>query len=364
VDLLQKATFEAVEQEGLDLYDTPQVTDGEFSEEGRFTFKATIPLPPRVELGEYKGLKITREMSPVTDGQVAGRLEELREIRAEFAAVQPRPLQHEDIAWMEIQQEDTDPEPRRVRVKVGDNIAEFDEGIKGMLPGEERDVEINYAADHPEPSMAGTTAKVHAKLIEIQERKLPELNDEFAQRIGEYSGVDELRADVRRSMEKAVADAADRRTEEQLIEEIVKRSTISFPEVMKERGVAERLQDFLADLKKNNLTLDEYLDRAEQTMEGITEGFERAAERGIKVGLALVEIADREGIQVEDADLEAELAKMAEERGTPVESIRAYLDRTEGMQAFRNGILQRKILDFLVHASNIRNVEPKGDTRR
>ena len=163
---------------------------------------------------------------------------------------------------------------------------------------------------------------------------------------------------------KAAEEAADRQMERRLMEEVANRAKVSFPDVMKEREVAERLQELLAELKKHDVTLEQYLDETDRRMEEVTAGFEQAAERDIRIGLALGEIAERESIKVDDEDVDAEMERMASERGVPKESVRAYVEKTEGMRDLRNRILQRKILDFLVHASNIKNVVVKGDTRK
>ena len=364
-EIVINATLVALKESNIeDVYDTPAVSDGEFADDGKFIFKATVPLAPKVELGQYKGLQVTREAPVVTDEQVQGRLEELRKMHAEMVTVEPRPLARDDIALLDVQQEGVDDEPRRARVKVGDSDPEFDEGITGMSPGEERVVEVTYPADHPNESLAGTVTKLHAKLIEVQERRLPDPNDDFAKKAGNFGSIEELRQDIRRSMEKSAEEIADRQMEMRLMEEIAKRSTISFPDIIKERTVAERLQELLAELKKHDLTLEQYLEETDRRMEEVTTGFEEASERDIRIGFALGEIAERESIKLEDEDIDAELEQMATDRGVPKESLKAYLDKTEGMRELRNRILQRKILDFLVHASNIKNVVVKGDTRR
>jgi len=361
-NLIENATTVALKESDIkDIYDIPSVSDETFSDDGKFTFKAIVSLTPQVELGEYKGIEMTREILQITEELIDERITELQKAHAELVAVEPRPIIEDDIAFLEIQQNGVDDEPRRTHLRVGENIPEFDEVLKGMVPGEEQDVEVFYPADHSNKSLAGTMAKVHVKLIEVQEEKLADIDDDFAKKIGDYNNPEELRRGIRESMEKSAAEMADRQVERRLIEEIVNRSNVAFPNVIKEREVVERLQEFLADLKKHNVSLEEYLDETDRQMEQITAGFEKAAERDIRIGLVLGEIAERENIKVEDENIETELARMADERGLPKESMRAYLEKTEELSLLRNRLMERNILDFLVHVSNIKDVKPKGD---
>jgi trigger factor len=196
---------------------------------------------------------------------------------------------------------------------------------------------------------------------DIKERRVPELNDEFAKTIGEKSDekfetVQELREKIRIAMEQAASDLADRQVESSIVEKLVEDSKISFPDAMLEHEVSHRLQDLTSELKSKKMNLDEYLDARQLTFEQLNENIEKSVERDIRTSLVLDEVAERENIEASDEEVETEASRMAEESRLPIESMTAYLDKTNGRETIRYRLVRRKVLEFLLHASNIKNV--------
>lgn len=350
-DIIEKAILEALIESGVEeIYGPPKCSDEEYGEDGSFTFKASVSKPPVVELGKYTGLTAKKINVEVTDEQIDGRINDLRELRCEYKAVDPRPLRDGDYASIEIMQESLDSEPRRTRIQIGSNLADFDEGLKGMTPGEEKTITITFPPEHQHD---GQTDRVFVKVLDVEEKVLPNLDDEFAKKLGDFDNMDAVRAAIRESLKKTGEESAKRDLEEQLIKQIVENSKIHFPPVMKENRVRDKLQDILKNLSERGLSLGDFLDNTGQTFEELTAKLEEDAERELKVGLILSEIAKKEQIKVEDADVDAEIEQLAEQQGLPAESMRAMIDANDEMEKLRNRIFQQKILDFLVQASNI-----------
>jgi trigger factor len=218
-------------------------------------------------------------------------------------------------------------------------------------------------------------------LVEISEKKVPELNDEWVKANftpqkpeGEEQAedkaeeqpdqpeseiidtVEKLRERVRSAMEKQAQSAADAEAHDKLFSQVVEKASVSFPEVMVEEEVHSRLHDLTDDLEKRKVTLDDYLKYRDETREDLQARLQEEARKYIKAALVIGEVIKKEDLKVEEEDAKAEARRIAEERGVPVETMLAYLDRTDGWQSIRNRVLHQKAMDFLVHASNIKNV--------
>ncbi len=213
--------------------------------------------------------------------------------------------------------------------------------------------------------------------MEIHEKKIPELTDEwvkdkFAPKTEEgeeppadvVDSVEKLRARVRSAMEKGAQDVADMEVRNDLMKKIIENSKVNFPDVMVQEKVAERFHDLTDELKRRKVTLDEYLAHTNTTLQDLREQYEEEARRTLTSALVLREVIDKQGIEVQEEDVEAEIKSMADDRGVPVETMKAYIEATEGDQGIRNRILHKKVMDFLVNASNIKTSSAKAKAKK
>ncbi|OFX15164.1 MAG: trigger factor [Armatimonadetes bacterium RBG_16_58_9] len=371
--LLEPAYTEALKQAELEPWAPADVELVKFELGEPLVFKATVPLDPKVELGEYIGLDIERKVTPVTDEEVDQEIEVILTRNADYPLVTDRPAQDGDLASVEITDEsEPDGKTQRRDVVIGGNLPDFDNGLRGMILDEEKVISVTYPEDHEPEDLRGKTLPFRVKLLDLYEQKVAELTDEWVRNIfvekpedGEESGerepgdvdtVDKLRSRVRSAMEKAAQDAADADVEDNIMERVLDDSKANFPTAMLNNVVNGRIDSLLEDLKKRKATLDDYLKHMEQTFEEMREEFEEDARKSLKALLVMKQISEKEGIQVEDDDVEDALRAMAQGRRVPVETMRAYVDRTDSMSTIRYRVRRKKLMDFLVHASNIRNV--------
>ncbi len=368
--LIQPAYSEALKEANIDPWAPADVEVVEFELGGAFIFNAKVPLAPKIELGSYSGLEIERKLDKVTDETVDKEINGFIERAATFDQITDRPVKENDTIVIDVKDADEpDAEPKRQVTVVGENVPDFDKGIVGMNIGDEKNIEITYPEDHPAEDLRGKTKSFGVKLVEINERKLPELTDEWVKENfsapsaeGEEPSadaidtVDKLRAKMRQAIEKSAENSADNEVREKIIDAIVENSKIDFPEVMVREQVNERLNEMMEELKKRQLTLDDYLKHLGKNLEELRAEFAEDSAKALRANLVVHEIVEKESIKVEDSDVDDEIKSMSESRGVPVESIRAYLDSTDGLTNIRYRLLRKKTLDFLVAASNIKNV--------
>lgn len=339
---------------GTSEYEIVYLTDGE-----PFKFKAKIPLAPEVKLGKYQGIKVDRLAPAVSDEDIQREIDSIRERAAKVENVEDRPVQKGDLAIVSL----TDPsgQARETVVEAGGNLPSFDEGLVGMSKGDTKTIEIAYPDDYEDKDLAGTASQVVVTVNDIKSREIPEMTDELVKQISEGSEekietVGELKDKIKSAMEKAASDVADRQVEQNIVEKVIEGAEINYPEVMVQEEVRHRFQELLSELKTRKMTLEEYLEATGRTFDQLSGQLESASERDIKVNLVLYEVAKAENIEATEEDVEAEIGKMAQESGMPVESIKAYMDKTGGRSSMESRILRRKVLDFLAKASNIKNV--------
>lgn len=364
-ELLPDAYAKALEENKIEPYADPEIDIVQLEDEQPFIFKADVPLAPTVELGEYKGIEVERADVTVPDEDVEAELKRLQESRAPIEQVEGRPVQSGDILLAELKAtiEGEEPaEPRRTLIRIGANLPEFDDNVIGMNIGDEKSFTVEYPTGIPDENLAGKRVDYTIKVESIREVKLPELNDEFAQSIGEYKTLDDLRADIRANIMEALNAAADREVENKIIDEIVSRSKVCFPDVMQKARVAHYLEHLREDLEKEGRTLKQYLEAIGRTREEFMNDLNEAISRRITTGLVLGELAEKENLAVSDEEVDARIDNMAEEAKASREAVEAYLEPRGGREGLGNAMLDEKITEFLKSVSKIKSGESGKDS--
>ncbi|MEN6357002.1 MAG: trigger factor [Armatimonadota bacterium] len=368
--LLKGAYMEALEESKLDPYAPADVDIVKFELGEPLEFKALVPLEPKVELGDYKGIEAERNVKAVTDDGVEGNIKDILERNTQFPDVYDREARVGDVVRVEMKDDsEPDAEMKSNVFDIGDALPEFNEGLAGMNPDEEKIISVTYPEDFQAEDLRGKTIAWKVKMCEIHEKVVPELTDEWVKenfapepKEGEepvaepIDTVEKLRAKVKSIMEESEAHAADDEVRNKVVDKVIENAKADFPGVLVNEGVEKRMEDLAEQLKKRKLTIDDFLKYRDIKIEDLRAEYQESAKKELKSSLVLGEIVTKEDIKVEDADVEEALQAMASENRVPVETIKAYVDRTKSMPDVRNRILTKKVIDFLVDASNIKNV--------
>ena len=362
--MIPKAYAEALKQKDIQPFGEPDFEIVQFEKEQPFIFKASVPLPPVVELGEYKGIEVERKTTKITDEDVEAYLEQLQQSRATAEKVENRGIAKGDLVVANIASAEEGKElgePRRCLIEVGSNLPDFDENILGMEVGQRRVFTAQYPESYPDKDLAGKTAQFDVTIESIREPKVPELNDDFAKSVSEFQTLDELKEDIRKKLFEATEAEREREVEDKIIEEIISRSKIEFPEVMVEHEVYHDLEDLQEYLGKRGMTFEIYLKQLGMSKDQFLEDCREAARNRIKKGLVLGEIAEKENITVSEEEVNAEIDRLISKSGAPKEAVEAYVDARGGRSRLANSLLTRKIMDFLKSVSVIKHIESDED---
>jgi trigger factor len=358
--LVAPAYQEALQQENVQQFASPKLELLELVTEPpnqKFQFKAIVPLPPQITLGEYAGIPVERRRVELRDEEVEQRLQAMRERAAEYPIVEGRKAKTGDMLVTSLTitpegAEQGEARPTVIQIGDADNIPGLDDQLVGLKPGDEKIFSLTYPEDYPNDEVAGHSAQFHVKVNELHERKVPDLDDEFAKKAG-VENVAALRLAVRTDLEKYYLETAERQMEADLVDKVVANSQVEYPGVLREAEVDEDVREFLAGLERRNVTLDDFLTQSGQTRESLTQDFETRADRRIRRGLVLGEIARTENLLVTDEDVEREIAERAEaQRATPA-AMKAYIEANKQTEAVRNTAQMKKVLGFLTAAAII-----------
>lgn len=355
--MIPQAYREALEHENIRPYADPELEVIQLEAGQPFVFKAKVPLPPKVELGEYKGIEVKRPEVKVTDADVEARLKYLQESRTTAKKVEDRGVQIGDIVVADIAsavQGEEKGAPKRSLVDVGTNVPGFDANVVGLKPGERKVFTVEYPKDFPDKEMAEKKVDFDVAVEAIREREVPELNDDFAKAIGDFKTLADLREDIRARLAASAEQEADREVERKIVDETVARSKVDFPDVLVEHEMGHDLEDIKRRLDRQGLSLEQYLQQIGQTQDQFLSELREAVTRRVRIGLVLVEIANVEKTDVADEEVDAEIERIAADSKATRESVEAYIEARGGRSSLRNSLLTRKITDHLRSVSKIK----------
>ena len=336
----------------------PRVTDLHIHEGEPLRFKASFEIMPEIKVEGYKELRADKPEIVVKDEEVEEALSNVREQHATFTSVEGRPLADGDFAQssMDGRPKDDDGTAKPVHmdevlIEIGgkNTVPEFTANLRGANAGEEREFDVSYPADASDKRLAGKTFIYTVKVHAIKQKSLPELNDEFAKELGEFTSLDQVRKQIRENMLAERRHAAERDAKDKLVAELVKRNDFEVPESLVDRQIDIRLERGLRRaLAAQGMKME---DMKKMDLPRLRAGQRDQAVQDVKSSLLLERIADLEKIEVGEDEVNHELEALAAQSKQTLEAVRARLTQDGGLDRIRNRIRSEKTLDFLYHQS-------------
>ncbi|HSK93973.1 MAG TPA: trigger factor [Candidatus Angelobacter sp.] len=338
------------------------------------TFTATVPVRPEVELGAYTDYSFELETPEVPEEQVAQVIEELREQQATLKPIDGRAAVEGDIASVKFAGT-VDGEPfeggsaDRLPVVIGEDrmIPGWEQNLVGMEIGATKGFDITFPDDYRVEELRGKEAHFEVELLDLREKVLPEVTDEWAKSTGDVETVDALRAEIRDAMEKRAAAEARHVFGDRIIDFAVSNATVEIPEVMIANEVEIMRDELQTRLAQQRIGLDQYLALSKQSPEELAAELREPATRRVKTLLVLSAIAEKEGIDASDEQIDAEIAEQLA-RYDDDAKLREYLTSRRGRSYLRMTIRNRTLVDTLMDralgtdASAKTSAEPEPET--
>jgi len=346
--LLPKYFDKRVKEEDLHVVGRPSVKDVQFKEGEPLTFKAEFEVAPTFELGEYRGVTIHYAEPEVTDEDIAKRLDDIREQKAEYINVEPRPAVDGDYAVVSLDSLAGAAEPihqDEMVLHVGDpdTLQGFSEALRGMSPDEEKEFEVTYPEDYGQEKLAGKTVRFRMKLKMIRTKELPELNDEFAQDLGDYPTLNDLREAARKAIFHEREYAAQQKAKDELLDKLIEAHDFPVPDAYVDRQIEAQLTQQFKELTDRGVDVAKLkIDWAK-----LKDSQRPKAIHDVKGSLLIDKIADTESIHATNDEVDHEVQRIAKQEREPVAATRKKLEKDGIIGRIAYRIRGEKTMNFL-----------------
>lgn len=350
-EFVPQVTTEAVDQARLSPAVPPLVRNLHFGPGQPLRFEALVDVRPEVEARDYKGLPASRTVRPIEDQAVDQVMESLRQDSAVFVDLQ-RPAERGDVVVVDSVRLDTNgrklPSTRAkaLRLELGapDLLPDLENGLLAAEAGQERTIEVHYPADYRVAELAGRAVRYLVRVRKIQEKKLRELDDTFAKDVFHLESLEELRSRVRLNLEGETKVREQREVEASVSEELIRRNPFDLP---------ERLTQWMLDRVIHEALEGRTVgDELRSELEG---RYRPGVERSLKREILLTAVARQENLQVADDEVGAEIDRMAQAEPRQAARIRARYQSTERRESLKESLLERRALEWLIHAAEIKD---------
>ena len=352
-ELIPDAYDKALSECEEDIVSSPKIEVVQIEAGKPFIFTATVALKPEVTLGKYKGVKIDKIDTEVTEEDVDAEIDRERENNARTITVEDRPVKDGDLTTLDFEGfvdgvafEGGKGENYPLTIGSGAFIPGFEEQLIGAQIGKEVDVKVTFPEDYQAKALQGKEAVFKCTIKEIKEKELPEADDEFASEVSEFDTFAEYREDVKKNLaEKKEKDAKNRR-EEAALKAVVDEAKMEIPEAMLETQQRQMVDEFAQRITMQGLSMEQYFQFTGTSYEQLAEQMKPQAEERIRARLVLEAVAGAENIEATDEDYEQELKTMAEVYQMEVDKVKELMGEREKKNIMQD-IAVRKAAEFI-----------------
>jgi trigger factor len=366
--LIPSSFEQAVKDQGLRAVGQPKLDDINLNDQKVLRFTATVEVLPDIALQTYGGWELTKEVREVTEADLERELQELQNRHVSLVSIEEdRPVRDGDYVLISFEGfrdgqvvEGSKTENYALTIGSKSVIENVEQGLLGIHRGELRQIPVQFPESYQNRTLAGQEVVFHVTVNEIKERVLPELNDEFAKEAGNVDTLDELKAKIRSNLETSAEREARRTLHEVVVTQLIEANPFELPPGMVEVETEALIEDVQRQLRPQSQEPPPPL--SEEVRQQLRD---RAVAR-IRRELLIEEIAKREGLSVEESDVEADLQRLADRTEQRLEYIRRQMTQSGAIESIRRNILAEKVLDFVVGRCTVNEVrkppEPEPST--
>ncbi len=347
--LLSRSFRDAVSEKGVEPVGDPQLQHVDAYIEGApIKFKAEFEVKPHIELRDYRGIEIDDPKIEVSDEDVDKMIERLRDQASAYRVETERGLGDDDFAMIDITTsgEGIDAETRSGHFRVGEEtpMSELHDALRGKKPGETGSFDKTYGEDAANENYRGKNIHHEVTLKEIRVQEKPEINDEFAKSVGGWDSVQQMRDTIAADIRKHKEFEALRVKQNQIGEHLLAIHDFEVPDALVEEELGKSLQNYARFLASQGVDVE----KADLDWNKISADFRPEAVKRVKRGLILEAIAKKEGIEVSDVEVDAEIRRAANENGRDFAEVKHRLRHDGGYEALRASLAQEKALAFVL----------------
>jgi trigger factor len=347
-DLIPEVYRQALAETRLDPVEEPDLQGVSLEESAPLKFSAVVEVKPAIALDRYTGLTVAHRPKPFEESEVDEALAHLQEQHAEYRVVE----RSADVGDLAILDYTLTPEGMPARTETGYGLVigsgavmrEIEEAVIGLGPGGSRETRVRFPDDYRAEALRGKSADVYVQVSEVKEKVLPPLDDDFAKGIGEYETFDALRAAIRGGLEKRREQENRRALEMAVLEAILAEHSFEVPDALVLRQVRHQIEALREQMRRQGVDPD----RLSWDYSKMADELRPAAQQAVKRALLIEAIASREGFAPSDADVDAEVERLAQAGQRPVEAVHAMLEQSGDLDRIRVSLAEKRTIDFLV----------------
>ncbi len=352
--IIPDAYAKAADECGLELVSQPKINVTQLEAGKPFIFEAVVATKPEVELGQYKGVEVTKADIEATDADVEEELKRVQDQNSRTVAVTDRTVKDGDNTVIDFEGfvdgvafeggKGTD-----YPLTIGSHsfIDTFEDQIIGMNIGDEKEINVTFPEEYHVDDLKGKPAMFKVSVKEIKEKQLPELNDEFAQDVSDFDTLAEYKDDLKNKIADRKSREAKAKQEDEAIAKIIESSKMDIPDAMVDTQVNRMVEDFAQRLQQQGLSVEQYFQYTGMTADKIMEEMKPEAVKRIQSRLVLEAVVKAENIETSDEEFEAELKKMAEAYKMELDQIKEFMGDYEKKQ-IKEDLAIQKAVDVIV----------------
>ena len=340
---------QALAETRIEPVEEPDLQEVTLEENAALKFAAVVEVKPAITLGAYTGLEVEHALKPFAESEVDEALSALQEQHAEYRSVE-RAADPSDLAIIDYTLTPEGMEPRSESdygfvIGSGSVLPEMEEAVIGLAAGGSRQTRVRFGDDHRNETLRGKAADVTVTVKEVKEKVLPALDDDFARSVGgSFETLDALKEEVRKGLQ-ARRDAENRGAlESAVLDAVLARHAFEVPEALVLRQVGRQIEHAREHMRRQGVDPD----RVPWDYKKLLEDLRPGAEKAVKRALLLEAIAEKEGLTPGDADVDAEVERLAHASQRPAPAVRRMLEQSGDLQGIRHSLGERKTLDFLI----------------
>ena len=363
--LMQQTYPAAIDESGVDIVSRPTVDVVQIEKGKEFIYTAEVAVRPEVTLGKYMGVTVTKIDTTVTDEEVDAELEKQRNKNARTVTVTDRPVAEGDTAVIDFEGfvdgvafEGGKGENHPLEIGSHTFIDTFEDQLVGKNTGDEVEVNVTFPEKYQAEDLAGKPATFKVKINEIKTKELPELDDEFAQDAAGVDTLAEYKEELKKNLTEKKETEAKKTKEDEAIKKIIDKSKMDIPEAMINTQCETMVEEFAQRIAQSGLTMEQYLQFSGMTVDQLKEQVRPEALTRIQSSLVLEQIAKDENIEVTDADVDAEVEKMAKAYGMEPDKLKEYMGDAE-KESMKKDIAITKAVDLIMD-----NIKERAKAKR
>jgi len=350
-ELIPEVLNEVFKEKKISPLDSPVVKEINYEEGKPLTFSVFFEILPDFDVENYKGIEVEKKKIGVKKEEVERYLKSLQERHAEFIPSKRKTVQEGDYIIVEVKgkylNEEKNLPAEKITVIAGhpSNDPVFNENLIGMKINEEKSFSISYPDNYEDSKLAGKRIEYYVKVLNIKEKKLPEINDDFAKSLGEYNNLDDLKKDIKEKIKREKDRLAKEEMAGEILEKISKKMDFEVPKILVDTQIRTMMREEGLNERKLN----------EKEMKDLFEKLRPEAEKRVKHYLILRKISKKENIQVKEEEIDEEIKKLAEINNIPYSIMRKEMEKEDKIEDLRLNLLIRKTVDFLLKEAIIKS---------